>query len=102
MLDIKVKAALGQRVRVCNIYGPRGVGKSSIAIHIAKTSYRTRIFRNGVHYFAVDKLVELIQNGINLALTGSQSQGRLQPNECEDALPQVMDEVKTLLHSLPE
>ncbi|CAI5746033.1 unnamed protein product [Peronospora destructor] len=98
----KVKAALGQKVRVCNIYGPRGVGKSSIAIHIAKTSYRTRTYRNGVHYFAVDKLVKLIQNGINLALTGSQSQSRLQRNECEDTLPQVMDEVETLLRSLSE
>ncbi|OWZ11845.1 hypothetical protein PHMEG_00015073 [Phytophthora megakarya] len=96
------KASLARKVRVCNIYGARGVGKSSIAIHLARMSYRTRGYRNGVHYFAVDKLVENIQNGIKPALIDSQDEDYSQPNEREDALPKVIRGVETLLRSLPE
>ncbi|KAG3185390.1 hypothetical protein PC128_g13310 [Phytophthora cactorum] len=99
----KVKAVLAHKARVCNVYGPRGVGKSSIAIHVAKMSYRTRGYRNGVHYFAVDKLVEHIQNGINPVLTDSQDDESLQSsNQREDPLPKVIEGVETLLRSLPE
>ncbi|KAL4110536.1 hypothetical protein PRIC1_002227 [Phytophthora ramorum] len=95
----KVKALLAQKIRVCNVYGARGVGKSSIAIHVAKTSYRTRGYRNGVHYFAVDKLVEHIQNGID---PDSQDEDCVRLYQREDALPKVIEGVETLLRSLPE
>ncbi|KAF4133345.1 FHA(forkhead-associated) domain-containing protein [Phytophthora infestans] len=99
----KVKAALAQKIRVCNVHGPRGVGKSSIAIHVAKMSYRTRGYRNGVHYFAVDKLVEHIQNGINSVLASSHDDEYPRPStQREDPLPKVIEGVETLLHSLPE
>ncbi|KAG7378893.1 hypothetical protein PHYPSEUDO_009325 [Phytophthora pseudosyringae] len=99
----KLKAVLAQKARVCNVYGPRGVGKSSIAIHVAKTSYRTRGYRNGVHYFAVDKLVEHIQNGIKPLLTDSQDNDSSRPNnQREDPLRSVIGGVETLLRSLPE
>lgn len=99
---IQVKTALTQKVRVCNIYGARGVGKSSIAIHVAKTYYRTRSYRNGVHYFAVDKLVEHIQNDIKPPLIDPQNQGCPPPNQREDALSKAIRGVETLLRSLPE
>ncbi|ETL29472.1 hypothetical protein L916_17356 [Phytophthora nicotianae] len=99
----KVKAVLAQKVRVCNVYGPRGVGKSSIAIHVAKMSYRTRGYRNGVHYFAVDKLVEHIQNRINPVLKDTQGDGCSQSsNQREDPLAKFIEGVETLLRSLPE
>ncbi|KAE8895210.1 hypothetical protein PF005_g12480 [Phytophthora fragariae] len=97
----KVKAGLARKVRVCNIYGARGVGKSSIAIHIAKMAYRTRGYRNGVHYFAVDKLVEHIQSA-HRPETDSEDQDFQSTNQREDPLPVVIEGVETLLRSLPE
>lgn len=97
----QVKAGLARKVRVCNIYGARGVGKSSIAIHIAKMAYRTRGYRNGVHYFAVDKLVEHIQSA-HRPETDSEDQDSQSTNQREDPLPVVIEGVETLLRSLPE
>ncbi|KAL3667274.1 hypothetical protein V7S43_007506 [Phytophthora oleae] len=98
----KIKTVLARKVRVCNIYGPRGVGKSSIAIHVARTAYRTRGYRNGVHYFAVDKLVEHIQNGRSPVLTDSQDDEYSSNSQREDPLPKVIEGVESLLRSLPE
>jgi hypothetical protein len=98
LLIVQVKAVLAQKVRVCNVYGARGVGKSSVAIHVAKTSYRTRGYRNGVHYFAVDKLVEHIQNMI----TDSDDDDLIRLNQRDDALPKFFEGVETLLRALPE
>ncbi|EGZ25844.1 hypothetical protein PHYSODRAFT_487148 [Phytophthora sojae] len=96
------KAALAQKVRVCNIYGSRGVGKSSVAIHIAKTAYRTRGYRNGVHYFAVDKLVEHVRSAHQTETDSDEDQDFRRTNQREDPLPIVIEEVETLLRSLPE
>uniref|UniRef100_A0AAV1VIX8 Uncharacterized protein n=1 Tax=Peronospora matthiolae TaxID=2874970 RepID=A0AAV1VIX8_9STRA len=98
----KVKSALTQNVRVCNVYGARGVGKSSIAVQIAKTFYRTRSYTNGVHYFAVDKLVEHIQNSSTPVPVVTGSHGFVQPVQQKDALEMVLQEVESLLRSLPE
>ncbi|KAK1932423.1 hypothetical protein P3T76_012007 [Phytophthora citrophthora] len=100
--DAQIKTALGRKVRVCNVYGPRGVGKSSIAIHISKTAYLTRGYRNGVHYFAVDKLVEHIQNGRNPMATDLQGDEYLLSSQREDPLPKIIEGVEALLQSLPE
>ncbi|CAI5733242.1 unnamed protein product [Hyaloperonospora brassicae] len=97
----KIKSALTQKVRVCNVYGARGVGKTSIAVHVSKTLYRSRSYQNGVHYFAVNKLVEYIQNGITSTLVGPQRQGSTQLIQQEDALEMVMRDVEGLLRSLP-
>ncbi|KAL7685073.1 putative forkhead-associated (FHA) domain, SMAD/FHA domain superfamily [Plasmopara halstedii] len=86
----QIKKALAQKVRACNLYGPPGVGKSSIAIHIAKLSYRTRGYRNGVHYVAVDKLVESLD-------CGSKSSKQI-----DDPLRKLIDDVGILLRTLPE
>ena len=83
------------------MHGARGVGKTSIAVHIAKTLYRSRSYQNGVHYFAVNKLVEYIQNGITFTLVGPQRQGSTQLIQQEDALEMVMRDVEGLLRSLP-
>lgn len=98
----KIKAALARKVRVCNVYGPRGVGKSSIAIHISKTAYHTRGYRNGVHYFAVDKHVEHIQNGRNPVLTDPQGDEYSSNSHREDPLPKIVEGIDALLRSLPE
>lgn len=98
----QIKAALAQKVRVCNLYGSRGIGKSSIAIHIAKVSYRTRGYRNGVHYFAVDKLVEEFQSGIKSVVAHSDVGDCLQTNnQLDHPLPKIIEGVESLLRMLP-
>ena len=55
-----------------------------------------------MHYFAVDKLVEHIQNSSTPLSAVTGSHGSLQPVQREDALEMVMQEVESLLRSLPE
>ncbi|RLN72533.1 hypothetical protein BBJ28_00017054 [Nothophytophthora sp. Chile5] len=97
-----VKTALTQKVRVCNVHGARGVGKSSVAIRVARWAYRTRGYIYGVHFFPVDKLVEHVQNCLKPSMAASQSQDRPRHNQREDVLRKIVDEVEALLRSLPE
>ncbi|GMF65091.1 unnamed protein product [Phytophthora lilii] len=61
--------------------------------------YRTRGYRSGVHYFAVDKLVEHIQNDV---MSNSQDPDFPRSYQRDDALPKVIEEIETLLRSLSE
>lgn len=98
----QVKEALGRKVRVCNIYGARGVGKSSVAVHIAKAAYRMREYPDGVHYFAVDKLVEHVQNGLKPAPTSPQDQESRRTNQREEVQSKIVEGVEMLLRALPQ
>lgn len=68
----------------------------------SKTAYRTRGYRNGVHYFAVDKLVEHVRSAHQTETDSDEDQDFRRTNQREDPLPIVIEEVETLLRSLPE
>lgn len=93
---------------MCSVRGRPGIGKSSIAIYVAKHVHDRRWYRSGVYYYPVERIVQETERRYvgspQHKLDGSSwrdDSARVKEKARQFALTQFVDDISALLLSFP-